>query len=728
MVAVRLFGQPKANVDGAEAAIQSRPLELLVRLAVAFPDGVTAERLVQDIWGERATSGGALRVTVTRLRTLIGRQHVRFERGAYRLVDVDVDLHRFETEVRLARKLSGEERVDALERAIDLADEPAFEGMRDRPWLEHTVQRIEELHENAVDLWAEALAAVGRTRERLPDLMTAFERSPMREHRCAVVALALYRAGRQAEALRVVDRTRRLLRDELGVHLGPEVSELERRMLRHDPELADRRPSDVELSVEAHLRAAQALVPTQSFDDARTILDEAERLCAPGSRQLALVELARARIAATAGDTSPGPHIDRAQRIGRERRDGQLLARAALALVGSGVPDDRAAVLVALTEPLELLPPEAPERIDLLCAASVFVVFIDASDVMHRLLAEAERLASARDEPRAQVVVLIARSLVRSLDPSQFERSANDAEEAVALARSIADPDLIVASLQAALRIWYSRGDLTSVDAVVDELAQLSQQGAMAFGQVRAHLCRASNAIIRGDLDSGERHVRAAERLGTRLRTFAVDGAVRTIDVVIGLERGRWDEIRAVASAMEELRGPSSWAALVAWCGDDATADRLMAIGRQLPRDDAFDVFAALGAEVAARRHDEALGAWCGSQLAPLSGRTVMVGLGTCVLGFADHFTGLASVATGELDRATALLNRALADARSAGATLWAAHSSVELAAVLAAMGHHEAALTTLGAIDVSGTTERVRRRIDEVTATLGEPDEAMTG
>lgn len=727
-VAVRLFGQPAVVIDGRDAAITARPLELLVRLAVALPDGVTAERLVRDIWGSAGSTDGALRVTVSRLRGSIGHQHVRFDRGAYRLVDVDVDLHRFERAVRLATELSVDERVEAFERALMVAEAAPFEGMRERPWIEPVLHRVDELVEDTVDAWAEALVQTDRAARRLPDLVAALDRAPMRERRCAVVATALYRAGRQADALRAIGRTRQTLRDELGVHLGSELAELERRMLRHDPELSGRRSSDVEIDVEVRLRAAQALSAAGAHEDARAILDGAEQICRPTSRQMGFVELARARVAVTAGDRSAVPHVERAQRIARELRDGQLLARAALALVSTGVPDDRAAALIALTEPLDLLDPHAPERVDLLCAAAVFVVFIDASDVMHRLLAEAERLAGYREDRRAELVLLVARSLVDSLDPSRADRSARDAEAALALARELGRPELVVTALQACLRAWYGRGDLVAVDDVIDELERTSRDGALAFGQVRAHLCRASNAVARGDLDLAERHAARAHQVGTRLRTFAVDGAVRTLDALIAIERGRHEETLALAMAIEADRGPTAWAALAAWSGDDATASRLLDIAGQLPRDDAFPTFAALSAEVAARRHDPTLGAWCQAALTPLSGRTVLVGLGTAVLGFADHFLALATVATGDLHRAAELLTRSRDAARSAGARLWEDRSTVELAAVLATLGDRPAARRALGAVDQTTTSVRVRRRLDEVRFVLADTDDMLTG
>lgn len=727
-VEMRLFGRPSISIDGIDAHLTPRLLHLTIRLATAVPSGVSAERLVADLWPDSLASEGALRVAVNRLRTVIGARHVRFEHGGYRLVDVDVDLHRFERWVRSARELDGDERLDVLEAALQLGGAPAFEGCRDLAWIQPIAHRTDELRESVVDTWIDALVERGRAERRLPDLIEALERAPARERRCELVALSLYRAGRQADALRAITRTRRMLRDELGIHPGDGLMRLELRILDHDPTLLHERPTDAQLDIEAQVRAAQALIRVGAHDDATRILDDAERAAPPDSRHAGLVALERARVAASSGGHSPRPHIERAQRIARSTRDGALLARAALAFVGLGTPDDKAKVLVTLTEPLALLPPDAPERVDLLCAAASLVTFIDASDTIHRLVAEAERLDASRGDDRSRLVLLVARSLVASLDAETLDRSASDGAAALELAHRIGEPELTTVAIQAMLRAWFRRGDLAAVESILDELEETSRLGSMPYGLVRTHLCRATIAAARGDLVAAERHGQRARHVGTRLDTSAIDGAARTIDAVIAIEHDRRADLRELALSIEACRGPSAWAALAAWAGDDPTAARLATIGPALPRDDAFSVFVALAAEVAYHRGDAHLGVWCRGELEPLAGRTILVGLGTAVLGFADHFIGLAAAASGDLGGASDALERSRQASKAVGAGLWWAHSTVELAEVRLRAGDVDTAERLLAASSDGATTPRLEARIAALRSAFPTVDGSLTG
>ena len=98
------------------------------------------------------------------------------------------------------------------------------------------------------------------------------------------------------------------------------------------------------------------------------------------------------------------PHrVDRPGPGDRTRHgDGPLLAQAALVRVGSGVPEDKSAALIELTEPLELLAADAPERVDLLCAAAVIVTFIDGSPAAERLLDAAQQAYESTGSLRSE--------------------------------------------------------------------------------------------------------------------------------------------------------------------------------------------------------------------------------------------------------------------------------------------------------------------------------------
>jgi hypothetical protein len=136
--------------------------------------------------------------------------------------------------------------------------------------------------------------------------------------------------------------------------------------------------------------------------------------------------------------------------------------------------------------------------------------------------------------------------------------------------------------------------------------------------------------------------------------------------------------------------------------------------------DDSFGAFTALAAEVAARTADAELGAWCLRHLEARGDRTIVVGLGTLVMGFARHYAGLARLATGDVDGSSGDLRAAARMAADNGAHLWHGHSMVELAEVLGRSGRipdRDRARTLIDRIDV--WSPRLGRRRREVAAAL---------
>jgi hypothetical protein len=207
------------------------------------------------------------------------------------------------------------------------------------------------------------------------------------------------------------------------------------------------------------------------------------------------------------------------------------------------------------------------------------------------------------------------------------------------------------------------------------------------------------------------------------MRTFAIEGAVRAQQVLLMIEADQREvvlpAVRFVAAARDE---PSTWDAVVALCGDDEVADTLASLAPRVPADGSLSLFAAVAAEVACRRSDAALGHWCADVLDGLGDRTVMVGLGTAVLGFARYFSGLAHAAMGDTDAAVQKLRWAAQRSLEVGALLWWAHATVELAEVLAGTGDHWEAKEQLNELAASGVAERsarVERRAREVSSLL---------
>ena len=241
--------------SGAELPVGGlMPRTLLAVLAVADGRPVTADALIDALWDGDAPSSatGSLHSTVSRLRRVldVGRDStvLRLDAAGYCLdVDPDsVDAHRF---VALARRgralLDGDPAASLrlLEEAEALWRGPALAEFADRDFARVAASRLEGLRVDALEDSVDAQLALGASTEVLGRLAELTASHPMRERLRGQQAIALYRSGRQSDALAVVRDTRLLLRDELGIDLSPALQDIEARLLRHDAALVPVRPT-----------------------------------------------------------------------------------------------------------------------------------------------------------------------------------------------------------------------------------------------------------------------------------------------------------------------------------------------------------------------------------------------------------------------------------------------------------------------------------------------------
>ena len=235
---IRVLGRPRVLLGGDALPLRGRPLTLAVRLAVSRSPA-TAAHLRRDLWPDGTGSDGALRVLLSRTRTMLGSEHlVRRDDGYVLGSGVHVDSHRFEALVAVGRDRERDlgQRIGALDEALDLWTGPAFDSVDDITWLRSEADRLNELSDQAVDLRFEARMLVDDPDRLVVDLRRAVGDAPSRERRTELLAIALYRADRQVEALRTIDHLRINLRD-LGLSPGPSLSATEVRILHHDQTL-----------------------------------------------------------------------------------------------------------------------------------------------------------------------------------------------------------------------------------------------------------------------------------------------------------------------------------------------------------------------------------------------------------------------------------------------------------------------------------------------------------
>jgi DNA-binding SARP family transcriptional activator/WD40 repeat protein len=233
------------TLDGSAPHLSPRETLVLAALAVAGDESLSADQLSEVVWGDTppASWHKNLQTCVVRLRKVLGPEAIETTGRGYQLtLPVDaVDARRFEALATRGHELL--ELGEADRAAYLLAQALAL--WRGRPYTELEewepgnleASRLSELRLDAQEWWLEASVQAGRHREILAQAQTLANAAPLRERRWELLALAQYRAGRQGEALRTLSGVRRRLLDELGVDPGPGLGELERAILRQDPDL-----------------------------------------------------------------------------------------------------------------------------------------------------------------------------------------------------------------------------------------------------------------------------------------------------------------------------------------------------------------------------------------------------------------------------------------------------------------------------------------------------------
>lgn len=222
---------------------------LLCRLALAHGRTVPTDQLVIAMWGESqpAAARKSVQVYVSELRRLLGEDRgvLASDGSGYRLdvSDDQVDAVRFEHEVAVGvQALANDAPVRStttLRGALARWRGPAFADVRDLSWATAAATRLDELRITALERLMDAELAAGRHAELVPELVDLVHQHPYMEGLRAQLMVALFRCGRQSEALAVHRDGAAVVAEELGVDPAPSLVELERRILQQDPSLLD---------------------------------------------------------------------------------------------------------------------------------------------------------------------------------------------------------------------------------------------------------------------------------------------------------------------------------------------------------------------------------------------------------------------------------------------------------------------------------------------------------
>ncbi len=457
---------------GAELNLKGpRHRAVLARLLIAHGRVVPIDRLVDDLWDDPPPGAvGAVRTFVAALRRALepdreARRPAKLlvtEGTGYALrADPDtVDAWRFEAAVAEAARPAAQalERLDA---ALRTWRGPAYADF-DETWARTERNRLDQLRLTATEQRAGALLELGRPGAAVADLDALVTDHPWREEAWRLLALALYRTGRQGEALAVLRRARELLRERLGIDPGPRLRRLETDLLRQDDHGS---ASDAAERVWAASAAA---------------FDQAVPADAPARLESTVGLLRSLALTGPTGLEAAREHWSTAVAAAEQLDDPELTARV---IGGYDVP----AIWTRSDDPEEAA----------------------------RIVAAAER-ALLQLKPEADRARLLATIAVESRG---IGSRAAEAAEAERIARSLGDPALLAYTLNGVFMQTFHRAGLAPErDLIGAELVDLASRHGLSAFAILGHLIRVQARSALADFDGADEHADAADRLAERHR------------------------------------------------------------------------------------------------------------------------------------------------------------------------------------------------------------------
>ncbi|MBL1101109.1 AfsR/SARP family transcriptional regulator [Streptomyces coffeae] len=466
---------------------------VLARLIVARGRVVPVDRLAEDLWPTPpAGAVGAVRTFVAALRRALEPQ--RPPRAPAQLLVTEgpgyalrakpdaVDAWCCEDEVAAAATLPPEGALMRLDSGLGRWRGPAYAEFADELWARAERSRLAELRLHAVERRAEARLALGRAGEVVPDLDAHVVEHPWREDAWRLLALALYRTGRQGDALAVLRRARALLVEQLGVDPGPGLRRLEADILDHADHLEDH---SGHLETTGHPASADGAGAAAERVWARATAAY-DRTVASG---------ARTRLESTVG-----------------------LLRHLAVTGGGGLVAAREHRVAAIAAAEELGDTELTARV--IGAYDVPAIWTRADDPHQAawVVAAAERTLTAlpsngHPSARARLLATIALES-RGTRAARGRQAAGQAER---IARELDDPALLAFALNGAfMQSCYRAGLAPHRDGIGAELVALSARHGLATFEVLGHLIRLQARAALGDFAGADGHASAADRLAER--------------------------------------------------------------------------------------------------------------------------------------------------------------------------------------------------------------------
>lgn len=481
---------PVTAWDGAgdELALRGpRHRAVLARLIVARRRVVPVELLVDDLWEGAPPAGAtsAVRTFVAALRRSLEPDRpprapaaLLTTRGPGYALDAapdTVDAWLFEDRLRRAATLPPEPALTLLQQALEPWRGPAYADFPEAPWARTERARLAELRLGALEHLARVRLDLGRAAQAVPDLDAHVAEHPWREDAWRLLALALYRTGRQGDALAVLRRARTLLVETLGVDPGPALRRLEQDILRQDAVLEPDPPGG------PHPDAGSA----------------------PGDQLWNRAADAYQRV-------TPGV---------RGRLESTVNLLRDLAVTGpEGLQSARAQRLAAVTAAEELGDPLLTARVIGAYDVPANWTRVDDPEQSARVVAAAERtLAALPDTGHDGARARLSATVALESRGTRGSRGPEAAAEAERLARDLGEPTLLAFALNARyMQTFHRTGLAPERDALGAELITLATRHDLVTFRILGHLIRVQSLAALSDWTGADHHAHTAWELGER--------------------------------------------------------------------------------------------------------------------------------------------------------------------------------------------------------------------
>jgi predicted ATPase/DNA-binding SARP family transcriptional activator len=543
----RLLGPIQAFGDRAPLALgQPKQRAVLACLLLRRGRFASREELIEALWGQRPppSATGSLHVYIHGLRRLLGAERVEGQGSAYRirLEAGELDLERFEELVEQARDALGGGHVkgatSALEAALALWNGPALGDLPPETLAAERTQ-MEELRLTALELLIEAHLAEGEHEQVIARVSTLIAEHPYRERLRQHQILALYRAGRQKDALEAYRGAREMLVEELGIEPSPSLRALEAAILRQEPALATPAygPSNADTNMGARPELTLPAPPTRLIGRERELAEVDALFGDDGARLVTL--------------TGPGG-------TGKTR-----LALAVAERLATWAPDgahfidlsatpDPALVLPMIAEELEVA--AGPSLLESIAAQLRPLRLLLVLDNLERLLDAATALSELLSHAPGLLMLVTSRAPLRIRAEHEYRVPPLALPDVGARWEEIAQSD--------AVQLLVARA------RAVNRSCVLTNSSAPAF----AHICRRVDGLPL-----------ALELAASRMRTLSVDsvaaGLDRALDLLVEGPRdlpARQRTLRATLEWSHEQLGASEqrlFARLAAFSGSFYVGD-----------------------------------------------------------------------------------------------------------------------------------------------------------